>query len=98
MKRSKIIDNITLSGSTQESSVFQFYSNQFSYQLDYTGTSLSLKVLTSVDGVNFVENTDLSSAITANSTEQTRVQNVVKGEFAKIEFIGDGVLTVTLLR
>ncbi len=93
-----VVDNVTLDGTTQESEVFQLYTNQFAFQHNYAGTSLSLKVLTSVDGVDFVENTDLAISLTADEVGETRVNNVVKGEFCKFEFIGDGVLTIYALR
>lgn len=95
--RKNLVDNLTLTGSTQESVVSQSYGSDFAFNIKFTGSSMELKMLTSVNGVDFQENTTVQQSFSADENKEVRIFNIVKGEAFKFEFVGTGVLTIDLL-
>lgn len=95
--RKNLVDNLTLTGSIQESVVSQSYGSDFAFNIKFVGSSLELKMLTSVNGVDFQENTTVQQSFSADENKEIRIFNIVRGEVFKFEFVGIGVLTIDLL-
>lgn len=95
--RKVLVGNLTLTGATQESDVFQAYGSAFAFNVDFAGSSLELKMLTSANGVDYQNNDTVQQSFSADANKEVRIFNIVRGESIKFEFIGTGVLTIETL-
>ena len=96
MKNKKLYDGSVPSSKDKIGNVICNSTNA-SFQYDYIGSSLTLSIEMSVDGVNYEEMQDVTITTTADKKGIINIQDLTINTKLRVMAVGDGTITLNSL-